>query len=635
MEQEIQKIMKVAGNEHRYQFLIIFLCFLIWAFAPMFSCVLGFLENTPSVSYYDGKENETVVEPMDYDICDWDKSIYVIVEEPKYSWAIDLNIECDKMKISMLGMLVSLGSLLGSATSSTVTEKLGQGMTLKVLNGIFFVILILSIFINKYWYYCITTLIVPYCCNGMLFSVMVLFNEIITVEHKSIYNTVINSGLGIGGVFYIIFFMIFNNWKYVFVCCLVIMVSTGLACHFFFIESPSSFAKKKDMKGFLNAIRYIAKFNKRLDYFNKEIEKPEYQECLKKIEKGEDACDDDNKDSNKQNKPEVKNVNSLPEPIDTPTQPINVVPTEVYDKENLQTDGRMLENLDDKGKINGIEKKESNDNLVEASPMTTIQNTPSNPQKPILTPNQQTPSIPLSQIVTPSEKKKDNPSTQGKVKSTGKILKANLWDLLKYSSVRGKFLIFCFLWMCTSMLYSGLVIGMKSLPGSLAVNSLILFIAESVGYFCAGPLMNNKKFGRKGAVMFFTAGFSLMCFLMVILFNHETVCVVFYILTRFFVMAGFCIYYTFCLESYPTSVKALAYGINGGSNNFGGVIIPFIIEYLERRWLYLLYACLGLGCTLILITRTETLGVPQPDNIPEMELEAEKEKMKNIPVVVV
>ena len=111
MEVEIQKIIKLAGNEHRYQYLIVFLCFLFWGFAPIFSCVLGFLENTPSVSYYDVDNNETTVESMDYDICDdWDTGLYEIVETPKYSWAIDLGIECDKMKISMLGTLVSIGS---------------------------------------------------------------------------------------------------------------------------------------------------------------------------------------------------------------------------------------------------------------------------------------------------------------------------------------------------------------------------------------------------------------------------------------------------------------------------------------------------------------------------------------------
>ena len=146
---------------------------------------------------------------MDYDICDdWGTGIYEIVDTPKYSWAIDLGIECDKMKISILGTLVSLGSLIGSATSSTVTEALGQAWTLKLYNLVFLVILLLSLFINQFWYYCITVTICPYICNTLLFSVMVLFNEIITVEHKSIYNTIINSGLGIGGC--VLYFVLYG-----------------------------------------------------------------------------------------------------------------------------------------------------------------------------------------------------------------------------------------------------------------------------------------------------------------------------------------------------------------------------------------------------------------------------------------
>ena len=629
MEVEIQKIIKLAGNEHRYQYLIVFLCFLFWGFAPIFSCVLGFLENTPSVSYYDVDNNETTVESMDYDICDdWDTGLYEIVETPKYSWAIDLGIECDKMKISILGTLVSIGSLIGSATSSTVTEALGQAWTLKIYNCLFLVILLLSLFINKFWYYCITVTVVPYFCNTLLFSVMVLFNEIISVERKSIYNTLINSGLGIGAVFYILFFMAFNNWKYVFICGMVIMLFTGIMCHFFFIVSPTKLAKEKNMEGFMNSVRYIAQFNRRLDYFNKEIIKPEYQEILDKIMKGNNAKKNEAKQSVEVN----KNVNALPEPIDTPKQPINEIPND-YEHKNDPIVSPNEVKLDDKeqngnGSVNNNHNQKESD-LVSPSPMTNFQNTPVNLQKPILTPSMQ--QSPIDHFnMTQNDK-----GTPVQVKPDEKIMKTNPWCLIKYPSIRYKFLLFCFLWMCTSMLYSGLVIGMKSLPGSIYTNSLILFIAESIGYFCAGPAMNNKKLGRKGALMFFTGGFCVMCFLMVICFNHETVCVVFYIITRFFVMSGFCIYYTFCLESYPTSIKALAYGINGASNNLGGVIISFVIEYVGRRWLYLIYACLGAGCTLLMLLLKETMGVAQPDNIPEMVVEREKEKMKNIPVVVV
>ena len=291
----------------------------------------------------------------------------------------------------------------------------------------------------------------------------------------------------------------------------------------------------------------------------------------------------------------------------------------------------MINNIEKNEKPKEInEKKEQANHLVESSPMINIQNTPNNIQKPMLTP--QTSLAPFSSIISPNTK----PSEQNKKKSNqSRILKTNFWCLIKYPSIRYTFLLLSILWLCTSMLFSGLVIGMKSLPGSIFLNSIILFLAETVGYFCAGPSMNIKKLGRKGALMIYTGGFSLMCFLMVIFINYETLCIVLYIITRFFAMSSFCIYYTFCLESYPTSIKALAYGINGASNNLGGVIIPFIIEYLERRWLYLLYACLGLGCIIILIFLKETLGVIQPDNIREMELEIEKEKIDKYSVVVI
>lgn len=632
MEQEIRKFIKLAGNENRYQYVILLLCFLIWGFAPIFSFVLGFLENTPSVSYYDEENNETVVESMDYDICDWNTSSYVVVDTPKYSWVVDLNIECEKMKVSMLGTLASIGYLFGSSTSSSITEKLGQRLTFEILTGIFIVVLLLSIFINHYWFYCIMLLIVTFCCNALLFAVMVLFSDIISPEHKSIFNTIINSALGIGGIIFILLFMAFDNWKYVFVVCISVMFVTGISVHFFFIESPSTYAKKKDVDGFLKAVRFIAKFNKRLDYFEKEIVKPEYQNILKKIEKGEDFND------------QPINTPIIPhDPPDTPKQPINHAPTEILDSPNQTNSPPSNEVKNKPADLNDIvidnigkdEKSKENNNKkhqpVESSPMANIQNTPNNIQKPMLAP--QTPISQFNSIISPNAK--SSPTEQNlKKNNKSRILKTNIWCLIKYPSIRYTFLLLCILWLCTSMLFSGLVIGMKSLPGNIFLNSIILFLAETVGYFCAGPSMNIKKLGRKGALMVYTGGFSLMCFLMVIFINYETLCIVLYIITRFFAMSSFCIYYTFCLESYPTSIKALAYGINGASNNLGGVIIPFIIEYLERRWLYLLYACLGLGCTIILIFLKDTLGVVQPDNIREMELEIEKEKLGKYSVVI-
>ena len=74
------------------------------------------------MSYFDEKDNETVVESLDYDICDWEKSKYTVVESYDFSWIIDLNIECDQFKVSLIGTLISVGLLLGACSYSFITK---------------------------------------------------------------------------------------------------------------------------------------------------------------------------------------------------------------------------------------------------------------------------------------------------------------------------------------------------------------------------------------------------------------------------------------------------------------------------------------------------------------------------------
>ena len=62
-------------------------------------------------------------------------------------------------------------------------------------------------------------------------------------------------------------------------------------------------------------------------------------------------------------------------------------------------------------------------------------------------------------------------------------------------------------------------------------------------------------------------------------------------------------------------------------------MIPFIVEYISRRTLYLIYCIFGAGCAVLMIFLKETNGQPIPDQIKELEVK-EKEG-GDIPVVVV
>ena len=62
VEENLAKLVSLAGNQHRYQYFIALICFLFWFNATMLSFSLGFLENKQMVSYSDKDNNETTVE---------------------------------------------------------------------------------------------------------------------------------------------------------------------------------------------------------------------------------------------------------------------------------------------------------------------------------------------------------------------------------------------------------------------------------------------------------------------------------------------------------------------------------------------------------------------------------------------
>ena len=262
------KLISIAGNQHCYQYFMAVVCFLFWFNINILDFSLGFLENPPAVSYFDKENNETVVESLDYDICDWEKSEYEIVETYDFSWIIDLKIECDQFKVSLIGTLVSVGLLIGACSYSFITKWLGQKKALLIGNLIFMIVLAIGIFVNEYWYFCIECVLCPFMCNLISYSIMVLFSEIISHQRKSIFNTCINSGLGIGGLFYVVMYYAFKEWKYVFCVCIGISFVLEILVFFFFFDSFEEYIQRKDIDGMLKALRFMAKFNGKLDEFN-------------------------------------------------------------------------------------------------------------------------------------------------------------------------------------------------------------------------------------------------------------------------------------------------------------------------------------------------------------------------------
>ncbi len=94
-------------------------------------------------------------------------------------------------------------------------------------------------------------------------------------------------------------------------------------------------------------------------------------------------------------------------------------------------------------------------------------------------------------------------------------------------------------------------------------------------------------------------------------------------------ICAFCIYYSFSFESYPLSVATHGYSFNVTCSSIAGVVIPFIIEYIDEKYVFLIYAVEGIFCTLLFFFLKETRGKEREDNIREIEEELKKQESKN------
>ena len=107
--------------------------------------------------------------------------------------------------------------------------------------------------------------------------------------------------------------------------------------------------------------------------------------------------------------------------------------------------------------------------------------------------------------------------------------------------------------------------------------------------------------------------------------KNKDIVVAFYFCARLSMICGFCVYYSFAFESFPISVASYGYSFSATFSSIAGIIIPFIIEYIKEKYVFLIYAIEGIACTFIFFFLEETRGKERADNIKEIEDQLKKE----------
>jgi hypothetical protein len=348
MEEKIEKIIELSGNKNRFQYFLEIIIILYWINCNLLSVSLPYLENTSIVSYYDSEKNETIKESMNYDLCKMEKDeTFEIVETYKYSWVIEQNLECDKVKTGLIGTIAFTGNMLGALSYPFVSKFFGQKKCLLIGTSLFIILLIICLFINEFWFYLITLIICNIGSNLMCYSTLTIAGEISAPKLRALFGSLTNFGFGAGGIFYIIMFWVLDSWKWVFIICAIFLFVLGIIVIIFFLESPR-YVLQKNVDDFLDILRSIAKFNGRLEIFDKELKEQEFQEIINYLKIHNKELKDENESkivSNKVNQKLTINFNENYN-IQLPTESPNVVPIDKKNKKNqIENDSSLYSDL--------------------------------------------------------------------------------------------------------------------------------------------------------------------------------------------------------------------------------------------------------------------------------------------------
>jgi MFS family permease len=570
MDEKIEKVIALAGNEHRYQYFTLAVIVFLWINCNFIAIVIPYLEREPVVRYSDRHGNHT--ETLTNEICDEIKKFhrrhhYEIVEKYDYSWVSEYKIECDKVEVGLIGSFAFIGNTAGGLIFSFITKILSHKNILIISSIGFCIAVFLCTIIKSHAYFLcllICEVFIGLFGNCLCYSSLVVAQEIVSNEKRSLFSSIINVGYSLCGVLYSLAFLFAKDWRIVFYILILASFIALILIWVYIYDSPRGYINKNDYRNTIYILEGIAYFNGKLDEFRESIKQDEYKEIFDTIKWNKNNEIDNNK--NKESEIEG-NIN---------------------DSRNPDISGSLL-SQDKSSFQENTEKIENSEDL--SNPLFTDQN--KKPKKKI------------------------------------KIHKINVWSLFKYPSITSVFILLNFLWIGTRATFNGICISSKSFPGNFYVNIIILYIIESIAYCVTGFLIEIKKLGRRGSLWILY----ILCILTLIplaFLDLSTVPTLALNYISRFCLAGIeVIYYTYSLELYPTPVRSVAFGINATFGNGGSILAPMLYEFLPN-WFFLILIAVVCGLNaFILVFLPETVGKPMVETIKELENEKYEENDEN------
>ena len=635
-------------NKGKYQYLILFISFFIFATQEILYTSMSFLEERPDITikdYTNKSLSKNSIENFLFDdeytirtfkitqeFCvDYNKKLnnektsfefsIIKVHELHTSIASEYNFFCNEYKLAILNLISFSGAAVGYALSPIFNNIFGRKKTIIIYQSLMVLsCLILAnfnifnyVYSNNYYTVIISSFLFMLCSVVESSTIYLYMIEILCTDLRSLFANIMLVGYPISIAINVSLLIIFNNWKILYyftiICGIIIIILSTI----FLIESPKVYLERKDYKNYIISWHKISAINignffqefytnkKNTSYllsnytsFIEEIQSSNIN-LLPQAEYNTDNCFVDI-NSEKETQKIIKNNNNNNASIDIKSNSDN----------NLsQNCHSLINSLTNNNKLNESYYGNSDYNKLLSK---------------------------LNEILLILERLNKKCLT---VESN--IIKKRSWiDLVKYKSLRYKFLTINFSFLVSIGSYYSLSIALKNLPvKSMDVMGYIDSLIQIIVVFSYSFLIDLKAIGRKGMML---GGFVIVTISNGLLaFFSESMSSLLNVILYFSTKSVLCVItsciYVVVVEIYPTTLRK--YGLNIGFfiGKIGAITFSALIEVSSR---FVINLCFFIIClitsVLYYIFIDETLGKPLKDDIEEFikikPLEIENENIK-------
>jgi len=249
-------MLEIVGSNHKYQITIVTLLVLIGI-----SCELAFIgvpvmETSPIITYKDYK-GVLHKQLINYSLCNVNYTI--VRSESKSSWVLDYDMFCSKFEISLLGSILCIGGIIGSAFLQYLKLK-------GPMFSVFFSCMILSFSSLLLLSHNIVFLYIANFFAGisniMCFMLRInVMTEITGPKYRSYYNNIVLSS----GIFatLLIYFLFDHkvNWRYIYFGNAILVFISAVLFKLLTVENFRFYNSNKDYRNMIDSLRYINNYN--------------------------------------------------------------------------------------------------------------------------------------------------------------------------------------------------------------------------------------------------------------------------------------------------------------------------------------------------------------------------------------